>query len=85
MVGVSVMAAEAAEAGPLSYAWLVAMLSLSLGVMNILPIPPLDGGKIVVEIVERLMGRPLSRAGLARVQLRGRAAAVLADRLPDVR
>lgn len=62
VVGVSVMAQEAAAAGALSYAGLIAMLSLSLGVMNILPIPPLDGGKILMEIVERLMGRPISRA-----------------------
>lgn len=62
VVGVSVMAAEAAHAGPLSYAWLVALLSLSLGVMNVLPIPPLDGGKMAMEIVERVMGRPINRA-----------------------
>jgi regulator of sigma E protease len=61
-VGISVMAEEAASAGALSYAGLIAMLSLSLGVMNILPMPPLDGGKIVIEIVERIIGRPLSRA-----------------------
>lgn len=60
-VGVSVMAADAAEAGPLSYAGLVALLSLSLGLMNLLPLPPLDGGKIVIEVVERVLGRPLSR------------------------
>ncbi len=60
-VGISVMAAEAAAAGPLSYAGLIAMLSLSLGVMNILPLPPLDGGKIVLEIAERVIGRPISR------------------------
>jgi regulator of sigma E protease len=62
VVGVSVMAEEAAKAGPLSYAGLIAMLSLSLGAMNILPLPPLDGGKIALEIVERVMGRPLSRS-----------------------
>lgn len=62
VVGVSVMAQEAAAAGALSYAGLIAMLSLSLGVMNILPIPPLDGGKIALEIVERIIGRPISRA-----------------------
>jgi regulator of sigma E protease len=62
VVGVSVMAQEAAKAGPLSYAGLIAMLSLSLGAMNILPLPPLDGGKIVLEVIERLMGRPLSRS-----------------------
>ncbi|MDO8879801.1 MAG: M50 family metallopeptidase [Coriobacteriia bacterium] len=60
-VGISVMAAEAAAAGPLSYAGLIAMLSLSLGIMNILPLPPLDGGKIVLEIAERVIGRPISR------------------------
>lgn len=62
VVGVSVMAEQAAEAGALSYAGLIAMLSLSLGIMNILPLPPLDGGKIALEIVERIMGRPLSRS-----------------------
>lgn len=60
-VGISVMAEEAATAGPLSYAALIAMLSLSLGVMNLLPLPPLDGGKIALEIVERVIGKPISR------------------------
>ena len=60
-VGVSVLAEEAAKAGPLSYAGLIAMLSLSLGAMNLLPLPPLDGGKIVLEVIEGLRGRPLSR------------------------
>ena len=62
VVGVSVMAEQAAEAGPLSYAALIAMLSLSLGIVNLLPLPPLDGGKILLEVVERVIGRPLSRA-----------------------
>ncbi len=62
VVGISVETARAASAGALPYAWIVALLSLSLGVMNILPIPPLDGGKIAVEIVERLIHRPLPRA-----------------------
>lgn len=61
IVGIAVMAADAAKAGPLDYAWLIALLSLSLGVMNLLPIPPLDGGKVAVEIVERIAGRPLGR------------------------
>jgi len=62
IVGISIMAAEAATSSPLDYAFLIALLSLSLGAMNLLPIPPLDGGKVAVEIVERLMGRPLSRS-----------------------
>jgi regulator of sigma E protease len=61
VVGVSVRAAEAAKAGPIDYAYLIAALSLSLGIVNILPLPPLDGGKIVLEIVERVVGRPIGR------------------------
>jgi len=61
VVGISVVVARAVQRGPIDYAFLVALLSLSLGVMNILPIPPLDGGKIAVEIIERIVGRPLSR------------------------
>lgn len=61
VVGISVMAADAAKSGPLDYAWLIALLSLSLGAMNLLPIPPLDGGKVAVEVIERVSGRPLGR------------------------
>jgi regulator of sigma E protease len=61
IVGASVEVARAAEAGPLYYAWIVALLSLSLGVINVLPIPPLDGGKIAIEIIERIAGKPLPR------------------------
>jgi len=62
VVGVSVEAANVVKYGKaLGYAQFIALLSLSLGIMNILPIPPLDGGKVVVEIVERVGGRPLGR------------------------
>lgn len=61
VIGAAYYAAEAAKSGPLDYAGIVAALSLSLGVINILPIPPLDGGKVAIEIVERLRGRPLPR------------------------
>lgn len=61
IVGISYEVANAAAQGPLSYAWMIAVLSLSLGVMNILPIPPLDGGKIASEFVEIVLRRPLPR------------------------
>jgi len=61
VIGASYIAADAAKAGPLDYASIVALLSLSLGVINIFPIPPLDGGKVVVEVFEKLRGRPLPR------------------------
>jgi len=61
VVGISVEVARAVKNGPIDFAWLVALLSLSLGAMNILPIPPLDGGKIAIELVEKVIRRPLSR------------------------
>lgn len=61
VIGASYIAAQAAETGPVDYAAIVALLSLSLGVINIVPIPPLDGGKVAIEVVERLRGRPLPR------------------------
>ncbi|MBE0476842.1 MAG: site-2 protease family protein [Coriobacteriia bacterium] len=61
VVGASVIVAEAARTGPIDYAWIVALLSLSLGALNLVPIPPLDGGKIAVEAVERVIGHPLRR------------------------
>jgi regulator of sigma E protease len=61
VVGISYEVADAAKAGALQYAWLFALLSLSLGVLNILPIPPLDGGKVAVEVVESVLRRPLPR------------------------
>ena len=61
VVGASYEVATAAQDGPLPYAWLFALLSLSLGVINVVPIPPLDGGKMALEIVERIARRPLSK------------------------
>lgn len=62
VVGVSVEAANVVEYGKaLGYAQFIALLSLSLGIMNILPIPPLDGGKVLVEIIERVSRRQLAR------------------------
>lgn len=61
IIGASTEIAYAVDAGPADYAALVALLSLSLGLMNVLPIPPLDGGKIVIELLERVLGRPLKR------------------------
>jgi regulator of sigma E protease len=61
VVGISYEVATAASEGPLAYAWMVALLSLSLGIMNMLPIPPLDGGKIAMEVVEYVSRRPVPR------------------------
>ncbi|MBG9985294.1 RIP metalloprotease RseP [Facklamia sp. DSM 111018] len=41
--------------------WFLASLSTNLGIINLLPIPALDGGKIVMNLVELLRGKPLSQ------------------------
>ena len=60
VVGISVMASEAAAAGFSTLIMLVAAISMSLGFMNLLPIPPLDGGKILIEIIQFIIKKPLS-------------------------
>jgi regulator of sigma E protease len=53
-------AAESAEAGTSSFLATLVILSLSLGFLNLLPIPILDGGQIVFQLAEWLKGSPLS-------------------------
>jgi regulator of sigma E protease len=59
VVGISVMASQAAQEGLSSFLSLGAAISLSLGFMNLLPIPPLDGGKIVIEAIGAVIRRPV--------------------------
>lgn len=60
VVGISVMASQAASAGVSDFVLLAASISMSLGFMNLLPIPPLDGGKIVIELIQAAFRRELS-------------------------
>lgn len=60
IVGISVMAAQAVESGISDYLYFVAAISLSLGLMNLIPIPPLDGGKILIELIGLLLGHSVS-------------------------
>ena len=61
IMGISVMASEAASGGVWEFSLFVAAISMSLGFMNLLPIPPLDGGKILIEIIQAIIRRPLSQ------------------------
>lgn len=60
IVGISAMASEAASSGLRDLLYLAAAVSMSLGFMNLLPIPPLDGGKILIEVVQLVIRKPLS-------------------------
>jgi regulator of sigma E protease len=58
-------AGESAAAGFTAFLGFLALVSISLGVMNLLPVPILDGGQIVFQIAEWLKGAPLSERALA--------------------
>lgn len=52
---------EASQQGITTVIYLMAMLSVNLGIINLLPIPALDGGKIILNIFEGVRGKPLSQ------------------------
>ena len=59
-----------AEAGAASLWYLIAFLSLNIGIINLVPIPVLDGGQILLVLAERIKGSAFSsgvREGFARV------------------
>lgn len=67
------MAGQQAAHGPLSFFTFLAVISINLGVLNLLPIPMLDGGHVLFLLIETVRRRPVSekvimiaqRAGLA--------------------
>jgi regulator of sigma E protease len=59
-IGIASYIGDAAHAGVVSFLLLMVLLSLSLGFLNLLPIPILDGGQIVFQLAEWVKGRPLS-------------------------
>ena len=58
-IGIVKMSGDTAKAGFLPFLYLMALLSISLGVMNLLPIPVLDGGQLVMLGVEAVRGSPM--------------------------
>ncbi|MBQ6395433.1 MAG: site-2 protease family protein, partial [Atopobiaceae bacterium] len=73
VVGIANAASQAAQNGPAELLMLVASVSMSLCFMNLLPIPPLDGGKILLEIIELIRKKPLSKRAQAIVSYVGLA------------
>lgn len=59
-VKIAQASAQSAEMGILSYIGFLAMLSISLAVINILPFPALDGGHFVILLIEGIFRRPVS-------------------------
>lgn len=70
-IGIAQFSGTAAQAGALSLFTFLAMISLNLGVINLLPIPVLDGGNIFIMALEGLARRDFSVAVKERVMLAG--------------
>ncbi len=52
--------AKSAEAGVESLLWFIALLSVNLGLMNLLPIPVLDGGHLLIYLTETIFGKRIA-------------------------
>lgn len=66
-ITIAKVAGASAEYGLVSYLGFLALLSVSLGVLNLLPIPVLDGGHLMYYLVEAFKGSPVSE----RIQMAG--------------
>jgi regulator of sigma E protease len=64
-------AGQSAQQGLAYYLGFLALVSVSLGVLNLLPLPMLDGGHLMYYIFEAVTGRPVSDLWLARLQRGG--------------
>ena len=64
-LSIAEFAGESAQAGVAAFLGFLVLISLSLGFLNLLPIPILDGGQIVFQLVEWLKGSPLSERAQA--------------------
>jgi regulator of sigma E protease len=76
-VTIADLAGETARAGWVAYVGFLALISVSLGVLNLLPIPVLDGGHLVYHALEAVRGRPLSEPFMLLTQRIGMSLVVL--------
>lgn len=74
-IGISDMVAK--TDGIADFIYLLALISLSLGVTNLLPFPPLDGGKIVIYLIEAIRRKPISEKLEISIQMAGFAVLIL--------
>ena len=73
-INIAQFAGEMAQRGPDYFLGFLAIISISLGVLNLLPIPVLDGGQIVYQSIEGLKGSPMSE----RAQIMGQQIGIFA-------
>ena len=76
-IGVAQMAGEMAQLGFIPLLNFAAFLSLNLGIINLLPVPALDGGHFMMLLMEAVRGKPMSPKTLYYLQSVGVALLVL--------
>ena len=60
-IGVAEVVGSAAKTGAVSFLYIVSILTINLGVMNLIPFPALDGGRFVLLAIEGIRRKPLNR------------------------
>ena len=70
-VGIVQGSSDAAKQGTGSFLWVLGLISLSIALLNLLPLLPLDGGHIVFAIIEGIRGRTVPREVYERVSIVG--------------
>lgn len=68
-IGISEVVAQ--TSGIIDFLYIMALVSVSLGFTNLLPFPPLDGGKILIYIIEAIRRKPLKEDFELKLQLAG--------------
>lgn len=60
-VGLVSIIGEVSRQGIMNLLLLAAYISINLGIVNLLPFPALDGGRIIFVVIEMIMGKPIDR------------------------
>jgi len=76
-IGITRASSDAVERGAENYLWVLGLISLSLALLNLLPLLPLDGGHILFSLIEGARGRFLKREVYERVSVVGLALVLL--------
>jgi regulator of sigma E protease len=76
-IGITQASSDAVERGAESYLWVLGLISLSLALLNLLPLLPLDGGHILFTLIEGARGKFLQREIYERVSMVGLAVVLL--------
>ncbi|MEW5744495.1 MAG: RIP metalloprotease RseP [Nitrospirota bacterium] len=71
------LAEKQAAAGPMSFFVFAAVISINLGILNLLPVPVLDGGHILLLGIEAITGKPLSETAVMVAQRIGLALLIM--------